>query len=360
MSEYRTGQFAREEIESQATAWQALIPLITGQAESIRSIFAGVDDLILAGCGSSLNASLSGAAILQMQAGMAAHAHPAADVFLFPDAVVRKGRTPLALLLSRSGETTEVLLALEYLRAQGVRTVGITCQAASPLARRSDLALVLSPAAERSVVTTRSFTGMVLVLQLLAAILSRDAASLDELGQLPGACQERMQLFHRLGSQVSQHPGLERLAFVANAPYFGLARECQLKIKEMTLLPVDAYPLLDFRHGPQSNVNSHMLVAALLSDTAFSQEVQFLMEMKARGAAVWALCELANPALRACADYLVELNTGIGELGRGPLYLPAIHYLAYERSLALGFNPDQPPNLTYWVDTSTHTTIQPG
>jgi len=42
----------------------------------------------------------------------------------------------------------------------------------------------------------------------------------------------------------------------------------------------------------------------------------------------------------------------LSELARGPLYMPAIQYLAYYRSLALGLNPDQPRNLSYWVNTS--------
>jgi glucosamine--fructose-6-phosphate aminotransferase (isomerizing) len=49
---------------------------------------------------------------------------------------------------------------------------------------------------------------------------------------------------------------------------------------------------------------------------------------------------------------VLELNSGLGELVRGPLYMPAVQYMAYYRSLSRGLNPDEPRHLSYWVDTS--------
>ncbi len=95
-----------------------------------------------------------------------------------------------------------------------------------------------------------------------------------------------------------------------------------------------------------------MLVTAMLSDSAFPQEVQFLQDMKALGGVIFALCDRADKKLRGCADYILELDAGLSELARGPLYLPAIQFIAYFRSLSSGINPDAPPNLSYWIDLS--------
>ena len=52
------------------------------------------------------------------------------------------------------------------------------------------------------------------------------------------------------------------------------------------------------------------------------------------------------------ADYVLELNSGVSQLSRAPLYLPAVQFMAYYRALWRGLNPDRPERLSYWVDIS--------
>jgi glucosamine--fructose-6-phosphate aminotransferase (isomerizing) len=352
MSEYKPGQFTCEEIASQADAWAQLIPLVTRNAEKIRQLFEDIDEVIFTGCGSGLNAGMSGAPILQTQTGLSCRAIPAAEIYLFPKSVFVPDRRTLSILLSRSGETTEVVHALDHLRDRGIRVLGITCSGESPLASRSDLALVLSPVTERAVATTRSVTGMILTTQLVAAIVSEDDAYLSELRRLPTVCESQMAAFHDLGKLIGQQTKFTRYAFVGSGPFFGQAHESQLKIKEMVLLPVDAYPVLDFRHGPQSNVDPHMLVIIFMSDSAHKEESKFIGDMKSLGGVTWVICDRADEQIKENADFLLEINSGLSELARGVLYMPAVQYMATYRSLSRRLNPDQPRNLSYWVDTS--------
>jgi len=350
MPDYVSGMYSYEEITSQGRAWAELIPLMTQYSNSILEIFNGIEEVVFTGCGSGLNAAFCGAPTFQALTGIPTRAIPAAEIYLFPTSVLNRGRKTLAVLLSRSGKTTEVVQAVDALRAMGVRTIGITCTPESPLASGSELALVLTPVEERAVATTRSLSGMILALQLLAAFVGGVQAYLDELLALPQICERRMPDFEDLGKRIGQRLDLERYAFVGNGPFYGVARECQLKVKEMALLPVDAYPLFDFRHGPQSNVNERMLVTAFISDSARAGEIQFLEDMRAFGGLTWAICERAGEGLQA--DYILELNAGLSQFARPPLYLPAAQFMAYYRALSQGLNPDQPHQLSYWVDTS--------
>ena len=349
------GTYSYEEITSQGRAWAEVIPLVTQHSNSILEIFNGIEEVIFTGCGSALNAAFSGAPIFQALTGIPARAIPAAETYLFPTSALNSRRKTLAVLLSRSGKTTEVVQALDFLRGMIVRTIGITCTPGSSLASGSDVALLLTPVEERSVATTRSLSGMILALQLMAAIVGGEQAYLDELYALPQICEERMPSFEDLGKRIGQRLDVERYAFVGNGPFYGIARECQLKVKEMALLPVDAYPLFDFRHGPQSNVNERMLVTAFISDSARVGEIQFLEDMKAFGGLTWAVCERADEALQvggSAADYTLELNSGVSQFARPPLYLPAVQFMAYYRALSQGLNPDHPHQLSYWVDTT--------
>jgi len=353
MTTYEPGTFCYTEITSQGKVWNELIQLILNQSAAIQRIGEHSEEYLFVGCGSSLNASYTGAAIFQTLTNIPARAVPAAEVYLFPRSVLVNDRKTLAVLLSRSGKTTEILQALDYLRRYGVPTIGITCQGGSPLADHSDLGLVLAPANEQAVVTTRSLTGMIIAVQLIAAIISGNQNFIQEIQSLPEVCNVQMPVFDELGKTIGCHTDLTRYAFVGNGPFWGQSRECQLKVKEMTLQPADAYPMLDFRHGPQSTVDEWTLVTAMISDSARFQEIQFLRDMRTLKGVTWALCDRSDDTLRASASYVLELNSGLSELARGPLYMPAIQFMAYYRALTLGLNPDEPRNLSYWINTAS-------
>lgn len=346
------GALMRGEIASQGLAWGQLLPLLHAEAESARSLFSGVQEVLFTGCGSGLNAACFAAPTFQSQTAISARAAPAADCLHFPDAVLLAPRQTLAVLISRSGRTTEVVEAMDALQRRGVRTIAVTCTPDSPLAARCQAALLMTPVGEQAVVTTRSFTGMLLATQVLAAVVSGDQPYLAQLGQLPDRCQTQMDTYHRLGRALADRSDLSTFAFVANGALFGLAREGQLKVKETCLLPSDAYPLFDYRHGPQSTVQPQLLLTALLSDRARQREQRFVRDMKARGATILVLCDQASQILRAEADYVLEVGADLDARTRAPLYMPTIQTLAACRSLALGLDPDRPRHLSHWIDTS--------
>ena len=352
MESIQAKYYSYGEIGSQPEAWSKIIPLVLGQAGAIRDIFKGVKEVIFAGCGSGLNVSMAGAPVMQAKAQISTRAVPAVEIYKFSDSVLNKKRKTLAILSSRSGKTTEVVTAMHHLHDQGISTLGVTCTDGSPLAVESTLALVLSPVVEQAVITTRSLTGMILSTQLITAIAAQDEVYLDELRQLPDICASHMNDFLDLGQDIGQRTDLSRFAFLANGPLFGAAHESQLKVKEMVLLPSDCYPALDFRHGPQSNVNEQMLVTVFFSDSASEEEARLLKDMKALGGVTWAVCDQAVREVTKESDYLLEVRSGLGEYARGILYLPAIHYMAYYRAIVSGLNPDEPHNLAYWIDTS--------
>jgi glutamine---fructose-6-phosphate transaminase (isomerizing) len=352
MTDYKAGSYLFDEISSQGAAWDEMIPIVLDQRQAICELFAGVEAVVFTGCGTALNVSLTAAPLFQTLTGIPAAAVPAAETFLFPSAYLPRARKVLVVLLSRSGKTTEVLRSLDYFEGHGFPTLGITCTADSPLARASRLPLVLSPLTEQAVATTRSLTGMVLAAQLITAIVAENATYLDELQQLPKIFNAHHEEYLAIGKQLGEATAQTHYAFVGNGPFYGPARESQYKVKELTLLPADSFPMFDFRHGPQSNVNNHMLITAFLSDTARQKETSFLKDMWSLGGIILAICEQADKRLQTYAAYVLELKSHLSELARLPLYLPAIQYMAYYRARSLGLNPDAPRYLSYWVKIS--------
>ncbi len=344
------GAMTLREIDGQPEAWRHTIRRVEAQKVQLLALAEGLEEVIFTGCGSAYNVSAALAPTFQHFTGVRSRAVPAAELIHFPETVLVSKTNCLVVAITRSGETTETVGACEAARARKLRTLAITCHSGSTLVGMADEALVLTEADEKSVVTTQSLTSMVLCGQLFSALVADDRQAIEALRQVPEWGQRTLAAAHRLGQTIAGDEVIEKYAFVGNGPYLGLARECQLKLKEMVLQPSDAYPMFDFRHGPKANVDGHMLVTALVSDRARGEESAFLEDMKELDSKLLVLCDRAEGRLAQIADYIFEVGSGLPDFTREVLYMPVIHYMAYHRCLARGFDPDNPSNLTYWVD----------
>ena len=340
------------EILHQPEAWAATLEIVHSNVERLQDLARGVDEVVFTGCGSGLNAAVAIAPCFQHVTGVRARAVPAAEIVFYPETVFDRKSPYLVVGISRSGSTTEVVSAQRAVAGWGYPTLAITCHPNSPLARASSVALVLEPANEASVTTTQSLTSMILSGQVMAGIVADDTDYLDQLAQLPALGRGLIEPSHELGRRIAQESGITKFAFVASGPLRGLAREAQLKVKEMVLAPSDSYPLLDFRHGPKSNVNEQMLVTLLSGDRMRRVEVEFLEEMKDLGGKLFVICDEAEASLAAPADHLFEVRSRLPDFARSILQMLPVHFLAYYKSLAVGLSPAEPVNLSYWVETA--------
>ncbi|MGH3425450.1 MAG: SIS domain-containing protein, partial [Nocardioidaceae bacterium] len=141
------------------------------------------------------------------------------------------------LALTRSGTTTEVLELLKELRGS-ITTVAITADATTPVSDLADNTVVLDFADERSVVQTRFATSQ---LALLRTHLGDDIT--------PVAAQAETALAEPIpGPLVTA----EQFTFLGRGWTYGLAQEAALKMREAARAWTEAYPAMEYRHGPIS------------------------------------------------------------------------------------------------------------
>ncbi len=341
-----------DEILSQPQCWTECLRALE-RMEAIRQICAEVPpdgEWLFVGCGTSYYIALSAAASFAAITGMPAHAVPASEIMFFPDTVLSKRRTTIPVLISRSGKTTEVVRAAQYLEREcGIRTVAVTCSGDQALAQTSTFAIVLDPAAEKSTVMTRSFSSMLLGLQFLAASVAKDATLLEELRQLPAQSAAMFQeLPERVRDFVSRHD-LENYSFVGQGPFFGIANEAMLKVMESSCSYGQVFYSLEFRHGPKSIVSPRSLLGFFISDRAYAAEVDLLEEMKALGATTMAVTSKPSSRIQAAADLFVEVPAGRLECSRLAACALAGQLLGLYTGLKKGLDPDSPRNLSQVV-----------
>lgn len=247
------------------------------------------------GCGTSLYVARGFAALRE------ATGQGETDAFAASEFPVGR-RYDRLVAISRSGTTTEVVRLLE--RADGLApSVVITADGGAPLAALASASIVLDFADERSVVQTRFATT---ALALLRAHLGEDLAT-------PIADAERA-----LDGSLPVEPArFDHFVFLGHGWSVGIAEEAALKLREAAQAHTEAYPAMEYRHGPISLASTGSLVWILGSpDPAIVDDVA------ATGAAVRV----------ASLDPLAELVL--------------VHRLAVALAEARGLDPDHPRHLT--------------
>ncbi len=339
------GNFTRDEIYSQPTAWTAALQVLQGMSVELGALAKnGYTQVIFTGCGSTYYLSLAGAALLQGLAGVPSRGLPASEVWLNPQLYFHKGERALLVAVSRSGETTETLRACAAFRLGGYGDIlTFSCYPERALASAGKVNVMLPSGQEESVAQTRAFSTLYLGTLYLAALWANRSAVLQALPELAGACSQMLGTYAEMAAQVGSDLDLERFYFLGGAYRYGLACEVSLKMKEMTLSHSEPFHFMEFRHGPMSMVNPHTLVTGLISQTNRQTEAAVLEDMRKLGAR---LLVVGSQLADIPAEYKIEFPAALDEMALLPLYLPLIQLMAFHRSLAKGLNPDLPTNLS--------------
>ncbi|MER5599162.1 sugar isomerase [Streptomyces sp. NPDC002265] len=216
-----------EELNSQPECWTRAAV----QAAEHRAVLPAPGERVaVVGCGTSYFMAQA-AAGLREAAGQGETDAFAASEFPHGRAYGR------VVALTRSGTTTEVLELLARLRGR-TRTVALTADPGTPVTAAADDLVVLDYADERSVVQTRFATTALTLLRAHFG-LHDDAAVTDARTALAAELPQRL-------------VDCAQFTFLGRGWTVGLANEAGLKMREAALSWAEAYPAMEYRHGPIS------------------------------------------------------------------------------------------------------------
>ena len=224
-----------EEIESQPAVWRQAVETALDVAPRLPP--AG-RRIAIVGCGTSYYIAQS-VAVARESAGQGE-----SDAFVASE--MPTTRTYDAVLaISRSGTTTEVARALKALPA-GTPSLAISAVPLSPVVEAASDAILLPFADEESIVQTRFATA---TLALMRAALGHDLAPAIETAEAS------------LAAPLPVDPAeFEHFVFLGHGWTVGLAFEAALKFRETSGAWAEAYPGMEYRHGPISVAGPNTLV----------------------------------------------------------------------------------------------------
>jgi fructoselysine-6-P-deglycase FrlB-like protein len=216
-----------DELRSQPECWTRA----AAEAERHRrALPAPGERVAIVGCGTSYFMAQAVAALREGAGQGETDAFAASE---FP-----RGRSyDRVLALTRSGTTTEVLALLGELRGRTPATA-ITADPHTPVVAAADDLVVLDFADERSVVQTR-FASTALTLLRAHLGLHTEAVVADARTALTTPLPEGL-------------VACTQFTFLGRGWTVGLANEAGLKMREASLAWTEAYPAMEYRHGPIS------------------------------------------------------------------------------------------------------------
>ncbi|MDQ3482370.1 MAG: glutamine--fructose-6-phosphate transaminase (isomerizing) [Pseudomonadota bacterium] len=313
---------------------------------------AAVDRLTIVACGTSYYAGLVAKYWIEQFARVPVDIDVASE-FRYRDPVLEPGA--LALFVSQSGETADTLAALRHAKAQDQRIAVVVNVPTSSMAREADLLLPTHAGPEIGVASTKAFTCQLAVLAALAANLAtargrmdRDEERIvvDSLQQAPAALNAALGHDDDIAAMAHLIAPARDVLYLGRGPYYPMALEGALKLKEISYIHAEGYAAGEMKHGPIALIDDNVPVIVLApSGPLFEKTVSNMQEVRARGGKI----------------VLISDSKGLEQAGEGciatiempqvhPLIAPIVYaapvqLLAYHTAVLKGTDVDQPRNL---------------
>ena len=253
-------------------------------------------------------------------------------------------RGALAIGVSQSGESADVVSSLKDLGSAGATTLAITNQLESALARSAEFALDQQAGAERSVAASKTMTSQMMVLALLVAYWSEDAALLEALRSVSEQLNALLSKQAIVDEALQQLTRTERLYVLGRGLSYSAALESALKLKETSYLHAQAYSSAEFQHGPIAALSPGGSVL-MLAASGVTLEVNREVALRLGDLGADLIAVTSDEVILERARAKVALPSGLHEVTEVFLQTVIGQLLALGLAEAKGLNPDAPRHL---------------
>jgi len=312
----------------------------------IENYYKHKKSFVFIGCGSSYALAKSMSIMTGMATGFPSLAMAAGDILLHAERYAKCFNNAAVVCISRSGRTSELLMALDALKSRGYSfsVASLICADNTPLAEKSELAVSMPWAFDNSVCQTRSVTNFYFTAAYITARLADNKVLLNELRSILNDGPEFMKKAEVLADELSERPWTHCVV-LADAELEGLAEEGALAFKEICQLPSNYYHLLDVRHGPMVLIGKETLVLAVLG-AKNELEYKLVLDLKGKNSEIVVFSDM--PAKPEGVHSIVYGHT-LSQISGGIPFIVLCQLVAYKKSLKTGADPDKPTGLEPWI-----------
>lgn len=267
---------------------------------------------------------------------------------------IRCDNSTLAIFVSQSGETADTIAAQRKARTQGAHCLAITNVRGSTLAREVHSVMLLKAGPEIGVAATKTFTGQMAALFLVALQLGRlrDALGpeeeerlVSEFLQIPFKVEFLLEREQEIKDLAKIYADSKNFLFIGRGVSYPIALEGALKLKEISYVHAEAYAAGEMKHGPIALLEPDVPVVAVIPrDSLYEKTLSNIQEARARKAPLIAICTEGDTHIGKHVQSLVEIPWTDEEFTPFLTVVP-LQFLAFHIALLKGREIDQPRNL---------------
>lgn len=342
--------YTYSEIKSQYAALGKTFDYITARKDELCNFYQkhSPKTLTYTGCGSSFYLCQSAEFSARVRLGVSATAVASGDLMLNYKNYLKALEGTLIIVPSRSGSTSEVLLAVDNVKsAHPVPVLAITCVAESDLAKKADLTLELPWAFDESVCQTRTVTNLYTANLLVLGYLCGDHKLINDIHSAIEAGNSFIEAYEGKLKSIAENDWSD-VVVLADGELQGIATEGALAFTEIARVPGRYYHLLDVRHGPMVLINNHTLVVLCLNVEMTHYQIDLINDLLKKGATVITFSSSKIPSLPG-VSLQVRSDLELDYAAWGIPFIFISQTLAYYKAIQKGVNPDQPEGLDSWI-----------
>ncbi len=307
--------------------------------------------IIIVACGTSWHAGLVGEYLIEDLARIPVEVEYASE-FRYRNPIITESDVVIAI--SQSGETADTLAAINLAKEKGATIIGICNVVGSSISRATDAGSYTHAGPEIGVASTKAFTAQVTVLTLMALSLAQAKGTLSdskfrqlivELDAIPDKVEKMLKSENQIKTIAEIFKNARNFLYLGRGYNFPVALEGALKLKEISYIHAEGYPAAEMKHGPIALIDEEMPVVVIATKHGnYEKVVSNIEEVKARNGKIIAIVTEGDTAVKAIADFIIEVPESEDALSPLLTTIP-LQLLSYYIAIMRGCNVDQPRNL---------------
>jgi glucosamine--fructose-6-phosphate aminotransferase (isomerizing) len=311
---------------------------------------ASINRIVIAACGTSMNAGMVGEYYFEDIAGIPAEVEQAAE-FRYRNPIIEP--QTLVLAISQSGETADTLAAVREAKNKGGIVAAINNVVGSTIARETGRGIYLHAGPEIGVASTKAFTCQVTALLLIALLFGRNRRLdrfegeklIEEIKNIPELIEQVLEHADEIERIAEKYAFAEDFFFIGRGCMYPTALEGALKLKEISYIHAEGYHAAELKHGPIALLEEAVPVMALANDIPGKDKIiANIQECKARKSPVIATATAGDTEIGEFTDDILWIPPCSRFVAPIPTVV-ALQLFSYYIARKRGCEIDQPRNL---------------
>ena len=311
-----------------------------GSDEQIDEMVKHIRDsktLYITGSGTSYNSSRISKYLMSTHAKLKIEPIISSELQFAPDSI-EKDSTLIAI--SQSGESADVLEAVNIAKQSNAKILSIVNHLNSSLSQESDVVVGLNCGPEIGVAATKSFTSQLAILYKITNKLCDGCMKLDW-DNVSKSISETLENHSKIQELAKILKNVSDIYVLGRGIHFPIAKEAALKLKELTYIHAEGIPGGELKHGPLALMDENVFVIIINpNDSTYTDTINSANEIKARGAKIIGISDKESDVY----DYWIQAPK-IDESLYPLVEIIPIQLLAYYAALEKDTDPDYPRNL---------------